>query len=579
MEPRPVDDELQVPPGGGEEASNERSALLPGRAGDYAGDQNEPRGLPLLNLVLPGTSEAGVDSSHSHHRRSHSTAEEEEERRRKKEERHQQARLRRTSVFAADDNDMPSIKLLRHQHRAVSMRNITASSNLTSSSNSNSSNSHSERVNHNTDHQSHYKRDVEYDGENHLGVLFQLYGSVWPSVLPWCISTLLVTMAVWYLRENDIIDLSIASNTGHSFMSILVSFLIVTRTTITYNRFMEARQHLGDLYRSSREIVHYTCLLTNQNTNDDAKKWRQEVAYRTIVSLRVAVAALEYRSKGINTWEVIPDQEHEKTELMIEHDDASALNELSERPSTPGSGGDRPLPVRSLSSPTGSVNSSSRFLRRTTTNTAYKPSTDHFAILKHLAHGPRTRTDENFRAPIVWAYNLREVILWPRKKGSVILRERDWHVNESLKLLALVSDFVAAYHELKKLVSTPFPFPLIQMTRTFLFFWVFTLPMVLCEDNDQPYEVLVLMFFITYGFLGLEYVNIELDDPYGNDPNDFPGQRWAETVFEDCYIAIYKTDGYASAVELRGRISERTARGSPLENFRTEHQSVRTGAH
>ena len=80
----------------------------------------------------------------------------------------------------------------------------------------------------------------------------------------------------------------------------------------------------------------------------------------------------------------------------------------------------------------------------------------------------------------------------------------------------------------------------------------------------------MLIFFLTYGFLGLEYVCMELDDPYGNDPNDFPGQRWAETVFEDIYIAIYKTDGYASAVALRSRVSERTARGSPLENYRSD---------
>ena len=30
------------------------------------------------------------------------------------------------------------------------------------------------------------------------------------------------------------------------------------------------------------------------------------------------------------------------------------------------------------------------------------------------------------------------------------------------------------------------------------------------------------MLFITYGFLGLEYVSMELDDPFGSDPNDFP---------------------------------------------------------
>jgi len=511
----------------------------------------------LLNVVIPGPSPS--NNNNNINNSTDTTPEDDRERRKRKEERQRQSRMRQTSVFH-QTSSRNSLKAKRHRERF-----------------SNDDNDSSNNNNAPATSRSPYKRDVDYDGENHMSVIFQIYGSVWPTVLPWCIATMLVAVTVWALRAHDIVDLTIASSTGHSFMSILVSFLIVTRTTITYNRFMEARQHLADLYRNSREIVHYTCVLTSQNTSNKAKQWRQEVAYRTIVSLRVAVAALEYRSKGVNTWEVIPEEEHEKTELII--DASSSWPEGNSERSE-----DRTASLISPASTNTAASSTSitprgrshRFVVPRQSEAEYRPTTDHFAVLKTLAHGPRTRTDENFRAPIVWAYNLREAILWPRKKNSKILAERPWHVNESLKLLALVSDFVAAYHELKKLVSTPFPFPLIQMTRTFLFFWVFTLPMVLAEDNDQIYEVLILMFFITYGFLGLEYVNMELDDPYGDDPNDFPGQRWAETVFEDVYIAIYKTDGFASAVALRSRISERTARGSPLENYRDD---ANTGFH
>lgn len=216
-----------------ESMSNERSSLL-------GGSNHGERRSTLLGAFL----------SHE------LTADEEEQR--EIEERQRQARMRSQSVYAVPEEE--TIKGQRNRKNA-----------------------------------NEYKRDVEYDGENHLAVIFQMYGSVWPAVLPWCFATLLVTAGVWYLREAKIVDLTIASNTGHGFMSILVSFLIVTRTTITYNRFMEARQHLADLYRSSREIVHYTCVLTNQNMSEEAKEWRREVAYRTIVTLRVAVAALEYR--------------------------------------------------------------------------------------------------------------------------------------------------------------------------------------------------------------------------------------------------------------------------------------------
>uniref|UniRef100_A0A7S3P5P1 Bestrophin homolog n=1 Tax=Amphora coffeiformis TaxID=265554 RepID=A0A7S3P5P1_9STRA len=365
--------------------------------------------------------------------------------------------------------------------------------------------------------QTKYKRDVIYDEDDHLGVMFQLYGSVWPRVLPWCIAVMAVTYLFIYLRNHGIVDLTIADSTGHNFMSILVSFLVVTRVTITYNRFMEARNHLKDLFYSCRELIQYTCILTNQNTSDEAQLWRQDVAYRTIVCLRLAMAAVEHRSTGISAWDVLPDADHATVPLMLNMQDEGAKN--------------------------------------------YHPPDDVVPIMRALRHGPRSVEDENFRAPIIYAMNLREALTRPRSDAK-IFAQRDWHVNETLKLLAITSQFMSAYHGLKKLAVTPFPFPLIQLNRIFLFAWCFSLPLVLIHDNDTMVETLVLVFFTTFGFMGLEYANIELDDPFGDDPNDFPSTRWAESVYEDVYIAIYKTDGYQRAMELRTRITDRIAGGS-----------------
>ena len=45
---------------------------------------------------------------------------------------------------------------------------------------------------------------------------------------------------------------------------------------------------------------------------------------------------------------------------------------------------------------------------------------------------------------------------------------------------------------------------------------------MLChDDNKNIYEPLCVIFLTTFGFIGLEYVCIELDDPFGNDPSDF----------------------------------------------------------
>ena len=75
------------------------------------------------------------------------------------------------------------------------------------------------------------------------------------------------------------------------------------------------------------------------------------------------------------------------------------------------------------------------------------------------------------------------------------------------------------------IVTTPIPFPLVQMSRTFLFFYIYTLPSALLTASSTPEADLVVLFIVTYGFIGLELISIELDDPFGDDVIDFDTLR------------------------------------------------------
>ena len=168
--------------------------------------------------------------------------------------------------------------------------------------------------------------------------------------------------------------------------------------------------------------------------------------------------------------------------------------------------------------------------------------------MRRLAHVDRTAQSDSFRIPILVAHTLRTEIMKTRKdvfitteSGSKLAKK--WldvplHVNEEMKLLNYVTAFDKAFSGLEKLINTPFPFPLVQMARTFLFFWVFTLPLALVNNTRETFEVMIVVFFITYGFIGLEYVSIELDDPFGDDPNDFDDYAMAQTVFEVSHAHI-----------------------------------------
>ena len=51
--------------------------------------------------------------------------------------------------------------------------------------------------------------------------------------------------------------------------------------------------------------------------------------------------------------------------------------------------------------------------------------------------------------------------------------------------------------------------------------------------------------------MGLEYVSIELDDPFGNDDNDFKNLQFAGQTFEDAYLTILAIDGPTWTDKLR----------------------------
>jgi predicted membrane chloride channel (bestrophin family) len=74
------------------------------------------------------------------------------------------------------------------------------------------------------------------------------------------------------------------------------------------------------------------------------------------------------------------------------------------------------------------------------------------------------------------------------------------------------------------IVTTPIPFPMVQMSRTFIFFYIYTLPSALLTASSTPVADLVVLFIVTYGFIGLELISVELDDPFGDDVIDFDTQ-------------------------------------------------------
>lgn len=101
------------------------------------------------------------------------------------------------------------------------------------------------------------------------------------------------------------------------------------------------------------------------------------------------------------------------------------------------------------------------------------------------------------------------------------------------------------------------------MARTMMFMWVFTLPFALDSDASDIVAHCIVVFLLTFAFMGLETVSLELDDPFGHDENDLDNLGLARGVFEDIYSLINIVDGPGSAAKLHENMKSSDASDSP----------------
>lgn len=362
---------------------------------------------------------------------------------------------------------------------------------------------------------------ISYDTKSHFSILFQMYGSVWRYVWPYCLLNMAITYLVDTLRDHYDIDLTI-EDSGHMYVSTLVSFLLVTRVKIAYDRFMSSRKCVDDCLRCARSLIQFMNVFSMRDHSKRAKDWRNEVAYRVIILIRVTFAALEFKESGVPAFE--SSMLRKKTKIRLR--EMLLLDDTVKGPS----------------------------------GMTYQKSKTHF-----LSHKLSSIADENSRAPKVTAYWLRMVIA--QQKNFL---ENELPFQKESVLLDYVSNFLTAYSDLEKYFTTPFPFPFVQMGRTLLFVWMFTLPFAITNGIAKSAASMAIMFLLTYGFVGLEYVSMELDDPFGNDANDID----AVFLMSQTTQAIYFLIGDSNGEKYRKNLERSLDRSDEMTNFFADYRKT-----
>jgi ion channel-forming bestrophin family protein len=103
---------------------------------------------------------------------------------------------------------------------------------------------------------------------------------------------------------------------------------------------------------------------------------------------------------------------------------------------------------------------------------------------------------------------------------------------ERLKLLdENVTQFVDLWGGAERIMKTPIPFAYAQHIKGFLALFCITAPFALVES--MRWYTPLAAAIIAYGMFGIEEIGVEIEDPFGYDPNDLPLDAMGETIAND----------------------------------------------
>ena len=97
-------------------------------------------------------------------------------------------------------------------------------------------------------------------------------------VLPYCILNCAALLLIVYLQEKRGIHIYFSPK-GHALMSLLIAYLIVSKVSLAFVRFMSLRAAIGCVFLAIRETSQLATLFSEDERTEEAD------LLRTIVSL------------------------------------------------------------------------------------------------------------------------------------------------------------------------------------------------------------------------------------------------------------------------------------------------------
>jgi ion channel-forming bestrophin family protein len=156
--------------------------------------------------------------------------------------------------------------------------------------------------------------------------------------------------------------------------------------------------------------------------------------------------------------------------------------------------------------------------------------------------------------PTVVVYWLTHTIEVSRRVGRL--------TEDKLKLMDNnVSLLIDSWGGAERILRTPIPFAYAQHIRVFVALFCFTAPFALVDAMQwvTPIAAAILAF----GMFGIDAIGVEIEDPFGDDPNDLPLESIGARLAEDTRVLLLQRSRGRGTADVSARFFTIPARRRP----------------
>eukprot|EP00756_Hemistasia_phaeocysticola_P045622 Hpha_TRINITY_DN1936_c0_g1::TRINITY_DN1936_c0_g1_i1::g.31062::m.31062/K08994/yneE; putative membrane protein len=360
---------------------------------------------------------------------------------------------------------------------------------------------------------------VTYDNRTIFSLLFRWKGSAFTSIRYQVLASLVCSiLAVLALQEAESISKSLDHDGGLVFLAAPVTFLVVFRSNIAYDRFWSGRGAIGKLVATTVSTARVAATYIRDDSRE-AQDLRKCIVRLLLLHFALAMDHLGKSSGGIRF----------------------ALKGIGE-----------PDPHFL----TGDSKEGMKYIFLTDREAKW--------IYKALHEGwDETKFSSRTLPCGVVALWLSQVVEASRK---LVLLDDD----VALTLEKHIQDLEDAVSTASRISSTPLPFPYVQVLHCGLLTFCFCAPFFYVETFG--WFTLIFGALLSMAFFGINAVGIEISDPFGDDPNDFPLSMMLGGASRHCISVLHQRQaiGQKDLVAMQGAFY-----AASVLDFRTVTEELR----